>query len=165
MKKLLAILFVVGAFAACESQPTQDPDAAYHTYGAEITPDGAIDVNELVAQMEGQTEVKAKIKTSILGSCAKKGCWMTVDVGNEEDMMIRMLDYGFFVPTEGLEGLECIVEGKAFMDTVSVEMLQHYAEDAGKSEEEIAAITEPEFEMAFMADGILIENKAAAKSE
>ena len=33
-----------------------------------------------------------------------------------------------------------------------------YAEDAGKSEEEIAAITEPELRLAFTATGVMIED-------
>ena len=43
------------------------------------------------------------------------------------------------------------------MDTISVEMLRHYAEDAGDSEEEILKITEAEYELSFIADGVLIE--------
>jgi hypothetical protein len=35
-------------------------------------------------------------------------------------------------------------------------MLRHFAEDAGKSKEEIAKITKPEFEMGFEADGIIL---------
>ena len=37
-------------------------------------------------------------------------------------------------------------------------MLKHYAEDAGKSEEEIALITEPIYELGFIADGVIIKN-------
>jgi hypothetical protein len=35
-------------------------------------------------------------------------------------------------------------------------MLKHYAEDAGKSEEEIAQITEPSYDLGFTADGVII---------
>ena len=40
---------------------------------------------------------------------------------------------------------------------VSVADLKHYAEDAGKSEDEIAKITEPKIEYAFEANGVLIK--------
>ena len=43
-----------------------------------------------------------------------------------------------------------------FLDTVTIEMLKHYAEDAGKSEEEIAQITKPSYDMGFTADGVII---------
>ena len=37
-------------------------------------------------------------------------------------------------------------------------MRKHYAEDAGKSEEEIAAINEPEYDINFIADGVIIKD-------
>ena len=43
------------------------------------------------------------------------------------------------------------------MDTLSVEMLRHYASDAEKTKDEIDRITEPEFVMQFTAEGVLIE--------
>jgi len=71
--------------------------------------------------------------------------------------MVRFKDYGFFVPKEGVEGKEAIMHGYAKMDTISVDMLRHYAEDAGDSEEEIMKITEPSYTLEFIADGVLIE--------
>ena len=56
------------------------------------------------------------------------------------------------------ENSEVIVEGRAFVTKVSVKEQRHYAEDAGKSEEEIAKITEPKFTYAFEADGVLMKN-------
>jgi hypothetical protein len=43
------------------------------------------------------------------------------------------------------------------MKTTSVAELQHYAEDAGKSKEEIAKITEPKLELTFVADGVIVK--------
>jgi hypothetical protein len=53
-------------------------------------------------------------------------------------------------------GKKAIIQGDLFLDTVTVEMLKHYAEDAGKSEEEIAQITEPSYDLGFTADGVII---------
>ena len=50
-----------------------------------------------------------------------------------------------------------VVQGEAFYDTLTVPMLKHYAEDAGKSQAEIDAITEPELRLAFTATGVMIE--------
>ena len=66
--------------------------------------------------------------------------------------------FGFFVPTSGVDGKTAIVEGELFLDTISVEMLKHYAEDAGKSADEIALITEPSYDVNFIADGVIIKN-------
>ena len=81
---------------------------------------------------------------------------MTVDLDKEQSVMIRFKDYGFFVPMNAGEH-ETVVEGMAFVRETSVEELQHYAKDAGKSEGEIAAITEPKREFAFEASGVLIK--------
>ena len=67
----------------------------------------------------------------ITATCAKKGCWMDVASG-EDTVFVRFLDYRFFVPTEGAEGKRTVVQGEAFYDTLTVPMLKHYAEDAGK---------------------------------
>jgi hypothetical protein len=81
---------------------------------------------------------------------------MTVKMPDGGNMMVRFLDYGFFVPTEGLEGKKAVMKGMASKETVDVATLRHYAEDAGKSKEEIAKITEPETNLMFLADGVLI---------
>ena len=94
------------------------------------------------------------MKGKIVDVCAKKGCWMTLDMG-EETVMVRFKDYGFFVPTDASG--EVVINGKAFVNEISVDDLKHYAEDAGKSAEEIAKITEPEITMSFEADGVLLK--------
>jgi len=48
------------------------------------------------------------------------------------------------------------MEGHAFKETTPVEELRHYAEDAGKPQEEIEAITEPKEEVKFLASGVLL---------
>ena len=72
-------------------------------------------------------------------------------------MKVRFRDYGFFVPKHGLEGKEVVMQGRAKKEVTDVDMLRHYAEDAGKSKEEIAEITEPEMSWTFEADGVLIK--------
>ena len=74
---------------------------------------------------------------------------------NNDTLLVRFKDYGFFVPKTGSEGKSVIINAK--MDTISVEMLRHYAEDAGDSEEEILKIMEPKYVLEFIADGVLIE--------
>ena len=51
---------------------------------------------------------------------------------------------------------EVIVNGKAFVSEVSIEEQRHYAEDAGKSDEEIAAITQIKKTLSLEADGVLL---------
>lgn len=77
---------------------------------------------------------------------------LTDDTGNE--IFVKFKDYGFFMPLD-CEGQELVMNGFAVKSVTSVDELRHYAEDEGKSEEEIAAITEPKEEITFMADGVV----------
>ncbi len=99
---------------------------------------------------------KLKIEGEILSSCPMKGCWMKISVENDT-VLVRFKDYGFFVPKNGIEGKRTIINGNISVDTLSVAQLQHYAEDAGKSKEEINLITEPKITISFLADGVLIK--------
>jgi hypothetical protein len=73
-------------------------------------------------------------------------------------VMVKFKDYGFFMP-KNIAGEEVIVEGVAFVEEVSVDEQRHYAEDAGKSPDEIAEITEPKRTLSFISSGVLIPEK------
>jgi hypothetical protein len=124
--------------------------------GEEVDESAAITVPEMLKMMEGKDKLYVTIRANVIECCQKKGCWMKVDKGNGETMMVTFKDYGFFVPLESA-GKTAIMKGFAYYDTISVEMLRHYAEDAGKSKEEIEAITEPEYDIAFEASGVVLK--------
>ena len=98
-----------------------------------------------------------KIQGKIISTCPMKGCWMKMNVNNDT-LLVRFKDYGFFVPKTGLEGKSVIINGKLSIDTLSVGQLKHYAEDAGKTKFEISLITKPEITISFLADGVIIKN-------
>ncbi|KAF5299905.1 hypothetical protein FQR65_LT19429 [Abscondita terminalis] len=50
-----------------------------------------------------------------------------------------------------------VVEGKAKLKTSSVAWQKHYAEDMGKSKEEIAKITKPKESITIVADGVIVK--------
>lgn len=149
MKNIL-IVFTCLALIACSNKE-------YVSYG-ELIEDktSASYISVLESAMEDTLE-NVVLEGEIIQTCAKKGCWMDVKIDNRDTIMVRFKDYGFFVPIEGVEGNRVVFRGNAMMDTLSVDMLRHYAEDAGKSESEIMAITDPVFELKFIADGVLIE--------
>jgi hypothetical protein len=126
------------------------------TYGKAITAEGALTPAEFLAQMKGQDSLAVKLAANIKACCKKKGCWMDLDLENGTTMKVRFKDYGFFVPLDS-EGKNTVIEGMAYLEEVSVDDLKHYAEDAGKSQEEIDAITESEMAYTFVAEGALIQ--------
>ena len=95
-------------------------------------------------------------KAKVTKVCQAKGCWMRLALDNEQEIMVKFKDYGFFVPKD-LAGNQVTVNGYAYVDEMSVEDQKHFAQDEGKSEQEIAAITTPKKTYAFIADGVMIE--------
>lgn len=133
-------------------------EIAYHSFGNEITDDNVLTKEQMAEEYknlkEGDT-INVKFASKINEVCKSKGCWMNLDLGNKEESFVKFKDYGFFMPLNA-DGREVIVNGKAFVKTTSVEDLRHFAEDAGKSEEEIAKITDPKYTLSFEADGVLM---------
>ncbi len=131
----------------------------YQSFGEKITASPSITVQDLLTSMEGKDSVEAKISGQINNVCQMKGCWMNISNGTAEgeSVFVQFKDYAFFVPKDA-SGKEVVAEGVAYRKITPVDELRHYAEDAGQSKEEIAAITEPKEEIRFMAKGVLIRN-------
>ncbi len=131
-------------------------------FGDSITQDAAISADQLIAKMNGKDSIEIKLTGTIEDVCQKKGCWMNLSIGNNQSMKVRFKDYAFFMPKDAA-GKTVFIEGLAYRDTTSVAELQHYAEDAGQTKEEIAKITEPEINISFEANGVILQNEAAPK--
>lgn len=156
----LATPILTFAFFSCASPEPVDSAGQPENqtfYGSVIETGETMDGTELRRALTESGRAEVRLEGTIASTCAKKGCWMDVASG-EDTVFVRFQDYGFFVPTEGAEGKRTVIQGEAFYDTLTVPMLQHYAEDAGKSQEEIAAIIEPELRLAFTATGVMIED-------
>lgn len=138
-----------------EAQVMDDEMPATGSFGMKITDEGAISLADMMSKLSTTDSFQTKIIGQVSEVCQAKGCWMTMDVANEVSMRIRFKDYGFFVP-KNCAGKEAVLQGQVKKSIISVEELRHYAEDAGKTAEEIAAITEPEDEISFLADGVII---------
>lgn len=156
--KRITLLLVVLFLVACGQKPAEQV-GDYSSFGAKISPEDAISSSEMLKKYEsmkiGDT-LDVKFASKVNAVCKKKGCWMDLELSPEEGTFVKFKDYDFFVP-KNCEEDEAIVSGKAFINVTSVEELKHYAQDAGKSEEEIAKITAPKTEFAFMADGVLLK--------
>ena len=151
MKKLtkIFIIFFFSIFSFSQN------DNNYERYG-ELFETSEIINYELERDNFLNSSSKVKIEGEILSSCPMKGCWMKISV-EKDTVLVRFKDYGFFVPKNGIEGKSTIINGKLSVDTLSIAQLQHYAEDAGKSKEEIALISKPEITISFLADGVVIK--------
>lgn len=169
MKKIILSVFCVSLLWACNNT-TNSPEQEENTqavaeaeqqepimnyYGDTISPDGAVDGEKLLAMLKENDSVAVKVQGVVNSSCKMKGCWMKMDMAGKE-MHVKFKDYGFFVP-KNLSGETAILEGYAKMDTMGVAELRHLASDAGKSQEEIDKITEPEVSITYLANGVIIK--------
>lgn len=163
---LSVILLAVFTLSACNSKEVQEKstDVSSETlpigyFGEEINDQGVNTLDRLVAVLETENEFHGKVVGEIKEVCSKKGCWMTIDLPNGESMRVTFKDYGFFVP-KNAHGYPVIIEGVATKKVTDVATLKHYAEDAGKSVEEVEAIKSPKKEYAFEAIGVIIQDNA-----
>lgn len=162
LKKFIFLATIAAFFIACGQQPadTTAESGEPQSFGEAITAENAITFPEMMSKMEGVDSLPVKVKGKVDAVCQTKGCWINIKDDMAGEMMVKFKDYGFFMPKD-IAGREVIMDGYAFRETTTVEELRHYAEDEGKSKEEIEAITEPKEELKFMASGVLLmpENK------
>ena len=168
-KRVLFFLMILSVSWGCSSQKQQNNEEKGSTqmdqneekfsfFGEKITAQGAITYDEMIGQLEGKDSLMVKVEGKVEAVCQAKGCWMNIVSTQEEDLqptMVKFKDYGFFVPKD-IAGQSVIMEGKAYREVTSVDELRHYAEDAGKSKEEIEKIVEPKIETKFMATGVIV---------
>jgi len=157
MKRILLMTAVILGFMVTAQAQEEIPSAKPGVkYGKEISKDNAITVSQLANSFGADSTFTGKIVGEVVEVCKKKGCFVTLKrEGDEEPIRVRFKDYGFFMPQD-IVGKTIVLEGEARIEEVSVERLQHYAEDAGKSKEEIAKITEPKVDINIMADGVIV---------
>lgn len=127
-------------------------------FGTGVSKGDVKKVAQIEATMGDQKTANMKIEGKVTEVCVKKGCWITLATPNGENMRVTFKDYAFFMPMD-IVGKTVVLDGLAKKQTISVETLRHYAEDAKKSEAEIAKITEPKKELAFEAKGVVILDK------
>jgi hypothetical protein len=167
--KNIAVIILVLIISSCANEKTNenltkadDKKAVSESqtktyYGKQISEESKDDYLRLKDLVMNSGKESTTLSGEIIETCQKKGCWMSFNTGSDT-LFVKFRDYGFFVPTSGVDGKTAVVEGDLFLDTTSVEMLKHYAEDAGKTTDEIALITEPSYDVNFIADGVIIKD-------
>lgn len=152
----IPVLFFFSVVSCSEQKTVEQTEAFdYWVFGDTIPNKPAVKAAELVYLMEGKGHYETSLEGVVVRVCQTKGCWMTIDLENGDVMRVTFKDYGFFVPKD-IDGKSVIIEGFAFNDTTGVDALRHYALDAGKTQEEIDAITDPQIELRFEAHGVLL---------
>lgn len=155
MNKILSLAIALVISSVVIAQPPKGPANKGMTFGEKVNSEGAIDVSKLIAQVSTEKDSDVKIKGKVVDVCTKQGCWLKMETADGGNVMVKMKDHAFLVPVD-LNGKEIVVDGTAKMKVTPVKELKHYAEDAGKTKEEIAKITEPKKEVVVEAKGVLV---------
>ncbi|MFI1770771.1 DUF4920 domain-containing protein [Thalassobellus citreus] len=166
MKSIILIFFSVFLLNSCENKKkdalkgaNKVEEVTYKSFGSEIISDDAIAASSMASHYKTMAvgdSINSKMLAKVTSVCQAKGCWMRLDLEDGNEVMVKFKDYGFFMPKD-IAGKEVIINGKAFVEEVSVDEQRHYAEDAGKPKEEIALITKPKRTYSFEADGVLLK--------
>lgn len=139
-------------------------------YGAEITTDGSVALADVLAKVKNEENaaeldlgegnmvkaVATKVEGEVSEVCKKAGCWLKLATEDGQEIFITT-NHEFFVPVD-IVGKTVVVDGQAYKSVTTVEELRHYAEDEGKSPEEMAKITEPITEYKLLAKGLVIKS-------
>ncbi len=157
MKRLTILFMAAMCFVAVAMAQEEIPSAKPGVqYGKAIDKTDAIDVQALENKLSAESTYTGKIEGKVVEVCKKKGCFIRVQrEGDGDPILVRFKDYGFFMPQD-IVGKTVVLEGEAKVKEVSVAQLQHFAEDAGKSADEIAKITEPKVDINIIADGVVV---------
>ena len=156
-------IFLILIAVACQNAPQHpghqsDTKAVPSTgnFGKDVNFEQAVAADQVPGLFTTSDTVAASVFGHISASCKHSGCWMDLDLGNSESLHVTFKDETFTIPLDAA-GKTAIAEGIAIRELIPVEKLQNYAREDGKSEEEIATITEPVYAYEFIATGVLIE--------
>jgi len=111
---------------------------------------------EIVAHPEWcNGETRVVLEGTVSEVCRTMGCWLEVEGKDGTRILVMNRDHAFFVPRNAY-GRRVFAIGWPRYEEHSVELVKHLAADAGKSQAEIDAITEPSKRLVFIADGVLL---------
>ena len=155
MQKIAAtLLLAAGLLAAAPNLHAQENQGK--RYGQEFTVESPKPAAQLSKMMGKKKKLEnVQLTGKIVQVCQAEGCWMKLENGSGQPIMVKFSDHAFLIPKD-MAGNTATVIGTAEKKVVSVKEQRHLLEDAGASAEAIAAITEPKEELRVEATGIII---------
>lgn len=152
--------------ASCnQSGKTTDTATLYDSskkemkYGVAFDTAHALAPNDMMAQFVQNKSFSGLVSGNITDVCQHGGCWANLDCGDGKKLFVkfRQANDNEFAIEKGATGRGIIAHGVAYYDTTTVEDLKKAALEDGKSEADVAKITQPEIEICFKADGAYLK--------
>lgn len=152
MKQILLLFTVilVGCGVSTKTEPVKS-----QLFGEDFDSKSVIPVASLVRELRTEGEKTAVVSGTVAEVCQEAGCWMKVAVAESGDTVMIRTAHAFELPKD-IAGRSVQFSGTGYADTMSVEVLKHYAMDAGKAAEEIEKITAPKAGFTFEAKGVKV---------
>lgn len=166
MRSILVFLLVCALpLSACQpgAQDMVDTAATYDTFGEQLSPESALPVQTVMADLTSHLDRELKIEGVIVSVCQMRGCWFALQTDSESVLRIEVPrdeegEYVFTVPTD-INGRRVIVEGTLVAHEMDGATNHHLHEDAGDDPENALSI--PEREYLLTTRGVLVEKASA----
>jgi len=163
--KRAALIIVISLFVlACTSEKSSNVQVnKWKNYGfVKVDSVDAKNLQDLQQAYANGYDEPFTVSATIEEICKAEGCWIQVQLPNSNSIRVSFKNH-FKIPTSTPLNTRVWFHGIPTIDTLSVEDLKHYAEDAGESKEFIEGIKTEEIEYGFEADGIGFLNPKSVK--
>lgn len=151
MKQL--ILFLV-AFGFSFIVNAQESAASGVVYGEVKDKGEMVSIDKLESSLK-ENKYNGKVTGKVVEVCQAMGCWVKLQKTDGSTILVKAKDHGFTMPKD-IVGKNVIVEGEANATEISEKMRKHYAQDAGKSKDEIEKIKGSSKELTISANGVKV---------
>jgi len=158
----MRIFFVAVAALGFVLSSCKNTQIAYKHYGpVAVDSTQALSLDQmLVALKANPTNDIFTFAAPLVGVCQSAGCWVNVQPSNGDLIRVRFKDH-FLVPPSTEISSVAYFHGRAYYDTLSIELQKHFLEDAKAPQSKIDQITAPKIELNFEADGVWVKKTSS----
>jgi len=151
MKQLLLAISAIFFLFTAKAQDTAVSGAVY----GEVKDKGeVVSIDKLESSLK-ENKYEGKITGKVVEVCQAMGCWVKLQKADGSTVLVKAKEHAFTMPKD-IVGKDVVVEGEASVKEVTEKMRKHYAQDAGKSKEEIAKIKGSSKEITVTANGVKV---------
>ena len=150
--KQLILFFVAFGFSFIIN--AQESAASGVVYGEVKDKGEMVSIDKLESSLK-ENKYNGKVTGKVIEVCQAMGCWVKLQKTDGSTILVKAKDHGFTMPKD-IVGKNVIVEGEANATEISEKMRKHYAQDAGKSKDEIEKIKGSSKELTISANGVKV---------
>lgn len=149
------VVVIIAALSLFQGCSTTTEDSTEKSFGQAIDTSSSITPEQAVSLLDSATAAACTVVGTVTEVCQAEGCWLKLGLADGSGLLVLMKEHSFNVP-KSINGKSVFVGGTITRDTISVETLQQYAKEDGKTADEIAAITAPEIKPVLQPVGVVV---------